>query len=153
MTTGNGTPKSPILSLDQARSNRIRKGNDFITVQQAYDMVIQECAKVHEHYLAQIPTYTARMIQDALLDLKLVKIVAGDEGVPIIVASTDPRPEMERPVAPVTDAPAEVAQPGEQRPRNAQVDGSSPSLSSDAPPPAAEMATDGGEDDQAENAP
>ena len=70
----NGTPAtvSRILSLDQKRVSRMSKGNDFITVQQAYDMVIQECAKVHEHYLQQIPTYVAKMTQDALVHYGLI---------------------------------------------------------------------------------
>lgn len=75
----NGTPEpSRILSMEAARANGIRKGNDFITVQQAYDMVIQECAKVHEHYLTQIPNFMARMIQDALLSYGLIALPASD---------------------------------------------------------------------------
>lgn len=109
MSAENG--KNRILSLDGARSNRIRKGNDFITVQQAYDLIIQECAKVHEHYLTQIPQHVARMVQDALLDYRLTKIVLGDDNVPIIVAHFDPRPVWERPVAPPDAAPSAETPP------------------------------------------
>lgn len=70
MSEPNG--KGSLLSLETARASRPRKGNDLITVQQAYDMVIQECAKVHEHYLTQLPHFTARMIQDALLSYGLI---------------------------------------------------------------------------------
>lgn len=129
MTQGNGTPTSPILSLDAARVGKMRKGNDFITVQQAYDLIIQECAKVHEHYLTQIPQHVARMVQDALLDYQLTKIVLGDDNVPIIVAHFDPRPVWERPIAPV-DAPS----------ANAET------------PPVADMATGGDEGDEVGNA-
>ena len=67
----NGTVNR-ILSLDAKRAGKQRQGNDFITVQQCYDMVIQECAKVHEHYLQQIPTYVAKMTQDALVHYGLI---------------------------------------------------------------------------------
>lgn len=67
-----------IVSLEAARSRGNRKGNDFITVQQAYDMVIQECAKVHEHYLTQLPNHMAVMIQDALLEYKLIEPLPPD---------------------------------------------------------------------------
>lgn len=87
--------KGSILSLDAARSNGIRKGNDFITVQQAYDMVIQECAKVHQFYLEQIPNYTARMIQDALLSYGLIAPLANPDIGPAspVVESTDEQGE------------------------------------------------------------
>jgi hypothetical protein len=62
------------------------------TVQDVYDIVQEECSKVHEYYLQQIPQYAAKMIQDALLDLGLCKVVAGDDNVPMIVAASDPRP-------------------------------------------------------------
>ena len=39
----------------------------------AHDMVIQECAKVHEFYMGQIPAFMANMIVDALVDRKLIE--------------------------------------------------------------------------------
>ena len=68
----NGKTVSRILSLDQKRVGRVSKANDFITVQQAHDMVIEECAKIHEFYLGQIPTYVAQMMQDALVHYGLI---------------------------------------------------------------------------------
>lgn len=49
----------------------------------AYDMVIQECAKVHEHYLTQIPTFVARMVQDALLSYGLIVPQPGVDIAPV----------------------------------------------------------------------
>ncbi len=82
-TNGQAPETKRILSLEAARANKIRKGNDLITVQQCYDMVIQECAKVHEHYLQQIPNYTARMIQDALLHYGLIQPLPGVDIQPV----------------------------------------------------------------------
>lgn len=70
MSAENG--QSRIISLEERRANTPRRGNDLITVQQCHDMVIQECAKVHEYYLTQIPPFVARMIQDALLSYGLI---------------------------------------------------------------------------------
>lgn len=43
------------------------KGGDFVTRTELEQFVTAECAKVHEHYLNQIPKFTAQMIQDALV--------------------------------------------------------------------------------------
>jgi hypothetical protein len=83
-TNGTAPEAKRILSLEAARAGKIRKGNDFITVQQAYDMVIQECAKVHEHYLQQIPTFVARMVQDALLHYQLITPLPGTDIAPAV---------------------------------------------------------------------
>lgn len=92
-TNGNGTaPEKRILSLEAARATKTRKGNDFITVQQAYDMVIQECAKVHEHYLEQIPTFVARMVQDALLHYQLITPLPGTDIAPVATAEATVEP-------------------------------------------------------------
>lgn len=121
-TNGNG--KSRIHLLDHqpprhpakdAKGRPLHRAPDLQTV---YELIAEETAKVHEYYLNQIPQFVARMIQDALLSYGLIKL--------------DPAAEEQLKAAAAT--PAEVAQPAEQLPRNEQVDGSSPSLSSDQPP-------------------
>lgn len=103
MSESNG--KGRILSLDDKRMVNPRKANDFITVQQAQQMVMEECAKVHEHYLTQIPEFVARMIQDALLHYGLIKPAEGadiaPEGAGTVAASTSNETAD-------TDAPADV---------------------------------------------
>lgn len=81
---------------------RVLKHN--ATIKEVYEIVAEETAKVHEYYLTQIPQYTAKMIQDALLDLGLCKVVAGAEGVPIIVAKDDPREPIATAQAPAVSA-------------------------------------------------
>lgn len=117
-TNGTAPEAKRILSLESARATKTRKGNDFITVQQAYDMVIQECAKVHEHYLTQIPTFVARMVQDALLSYGLIVPQPGADIAPVAPAeATVPSaesPETRESIAPSPDAhdsiqPAEPA--------------------------------------------
>lgn len=72
VSESNGNGKR-ILSIEDARGAKKQlKLNDYITVQQAHDMVIQECAKVHEHYLQQIPAFMANMIVDALVERGLI---------------------------------------------------------------------------------
>jgi hypothetical protein len=104
--------KGAILSLDAARSNGIRKGNDFITVQQAYDMVIQECAKVHEHYLTQIPNHVATMSMDALVGYGLIKPIENPD---IPLAGSPDNIKAEEPAEQVSgdaeSTPAPVVQP------------------------------------------
>lgn len=100
---------------------RVLKHN--ATIEDVHRIVIEECDKVHQFYLGQIPPHVARMIQDALLAYGLIRL--------------DPNLDI-KPVE------AEVAQPAEQLPRNEQVDGSSPSLSSegsDVPPDNADIVT------------
>jgi hypothetical protein len=48
------------------------KQHDYLTVKQAHELIVQECTKVHEFYLNQIPNYMAAMIQDALLHYGLI---------------------------------------------------------------------------------
>lgn len=48
------------------------------TVEDVYQIVAEETAKVHEYYLRQIPEFVARMIQDAVISYGLVKL--GQEG-------------------------------------------------------------------------
>lgn len=86
-----------VLTLDRMRTPR--KDNDFITVRRARELVIEECKKVHEFYLQQIPTYVAKMTQDALLHYGLIKIAEPEtapEGVPDIA----PTPDAPLPVEP-----------------------------------------------------
>ena len=72
MSTSNGDGR--IVSLEAARNGKTRKGNDFITVAQAQQMVVEETTKVHEWYLGQLPVFVARMIQDALMSYGLITL-------------------------------------------------------------------------------
>jgi hypothetical protein len=90
MSEDNGTPR--VLTLDAARRPS-RKGNDFITVRHTQELVVEECKKVHEFYLQQIPNYVAKMTQDALLHYGLIKV---EEPEPDIV----PTPDAPLPVEP-----------------------------------------------------
>ena len=49
-------------------------------IEEVYEIVAEETAKVHEFYLQQIPTYVARMIQDALMSYGLIKLNPAVEG-------------------------------------------------------------------------
>lgn len=44
------------------------------TVKTVYEIVAEETAKVHEFYMQQIPQFTARMIQDALMSYGLITL-------------------------------------------------------------------------------
>lgn len=70
MSEGNGK----IISMNGAKPRDIhgRVLSHNATIKDVYDIVAQETAKVHEHYLNQIPKYTANMIMDALVDQKLI---------------------------------------------------------------------------------
>lgn len=52
-------------------------------------IVAEECAKVHDFYLTQIPHFVARMIQDALVAYGLVTVQATPEGEPTVAAAPD----------------------------------------------------------------
>lgn len=73
-------------SQRNATDSEGRKLSHNATVQDVHDIVIQECAKVHEFYLQQIPHFTARMIQDALMSYGLVApqspVAGGDTAAP-----------------------------------------------------------------------
>lgn len=88
-TNGNGaTPEPRILSLDGARKPKDR-GSDFATKADVVRLVADEVSKVHEYYLNQIPPFTGRMIQDALLSYGLIKVVPGTTDIaPIATAET-----------------------------------------------------------------
>lgn len=49
------------------------------TIADVHGIVQEECAKVHEHYLNQIPKFTAQMIQDALVGYGLLQVVPQPE--------------------------------------------------------------------------
>lgn len=63
-------------------------------IEEVYEIVADETAKVHEYYLNQIPQFVGKMIQDALRDYGLVKVVAGEGGAPMLAPHFDPRPTM-----------------------------------------------------------
>lgn len=51
---------------------RVLKHN--ATVQDVYEIVAAETAKVHEFYLNQLPPFVARMIQDSLMSYGLIQL-------------------------------------------------------------------------------
>lgn len=73
MSENNGNGNGRILSLGDARKPKA-KGSDLLTRDQCAVMIAEECTKVHEYYLTQIPPFVARMIQDALLSFGLIKM-------------------------------------------------------------------------------
>lgn len=79
MSTENGNDAnaegmSRILSLNAAKppKHTLTRAQRAEVERLAHEMVIQECAKVHEHYLKQVPHFVARMIQDALMTYGLI---------------------------------------------------------------------------------
>ena len=85
-TNGNGAAPdantdgmSRILSIKQgtAPKHALTRAQRAEVERIAYDLVIQECAAVHEFYLKQVPTFVARMIQDALLTYGLIQPLPG----------------------------------------------------------------------------
>lgn len=88
MSAENGKPNgaSRILSLDGARKPK-DKGSDLATKQDVANIIAAEVSKVHEYYLNQIPAFTARMIQDALIAYGLISVQPGPDGTPIVAAS------------------------------------------------------------------
>lgn len=67
--TNGHDPKAPSLILS---SRPLGKAHDFVTTAQAQQLIVEECTKVHEWYLQQIPAYVAGMIQDALQHYGLI---------------------------------------------------------------------------------
>lgn len=72
----NAEGMSRILSIadakrPQSKSSLTQRQRDEINAA-IHNAIMQECAKVHEHYLTQIPHFVARMIQDALLSYGLI---------------------------------------------------------------------------------
>lgn len=95
MSTENGKPNGRILSLDTPTKSRpLGKGSDFITVQQCAEIMAVETSKVHEYYLTQIPAFTARMIQDALMSYGLITMT--DEATQALGRSRKTRAETRR---------------------------------------------------------
>lgn len=101
---GNGTNR--ILSLDQVASQRnakddhgrLLRGN--ATVREAHEIAIEEGNKVHEFYLKQIPPFTARMIQDALVSYGLIKLSPDAQ-----LAATPPDTPTSAPADPLAEQP------------------------------------------------
>jgi hypothetical protein len=84
MADGNGR----ILALGRSP----KKDNDFCTVAQARQIAADEATKVHEFYMNQIPAFTARMIQDALLGYGLIQVTP-DAQLAATEAAPTPAPE------------------------------------------------------------
>jgi hypothetical protein len=105
---GNG---NRIISLDQVGSQRNAKDDHGrvlrhnATIMDAHQIAIEEGNKVAAWHMQQIPNHVAKMIQDALLDLGLAKVVIGADNVPMLVAASDPRQEWVRPIAPADPEP------------------------------------------------
>jgi hypothetical protein len=77
-----------ILSLDGTPARKAKDAGGRIlthnaTVEEVHQIVAAECAKVHEHYLNQIPHFVARMIQDALLGYGLIVPQPGADIAPV----------------------------------------------------------------------
>lgn len=88
-----------ILSINDAKrasKHALTRAQRAEVERLAYDIAIQECAKVHEHYLTQIPVFVARMVQDALLSYGLIVAQPG----------TDIAPAEATPVSADADSPS-----------------------------------------------
>lgn len=93
MSDGNG--RIPIIG---GHRPAMKKDSDLITVRECRAIVADECAKVHEYYLNQIPPFVGRMIQDALMSYGLIKL--SDEAQLAATPTDGPS------AAATTDAPA-----------------------------------------------
>lgn len=82
---GNGR----IVSLGDRRLPK-DKASDWATKGDVQRIVQEECAKVHEHYLNQIPKFTAQMIQDALAAYGILKVVEPDTNAPTLPETAAP---------------------------------------------------------------
>ena len=155
----NGNGPSRLVGLDggllsprNAKDSEGRLLRHNATVHEAHQIAVEEHTKVHEFYLRQIPEFVARMLMDGLAAHGLLGLqecpscgaisrvgpaIPDDDAAAKpcrFCASTAPMLPLTPPELLGTPAEnanvAEVAQQVEQRPRNAQADGSSPSLSS-----------------------
>ncbi len=74
---GNGASASRILTLDQVgRKDKDAQGRVLrhnATVLDVHQIVKDECDKIHQHYLVQVPNFVAHMVQDALLGYGLIQ--------------------------------------------------------------------------------
>lgn len=68
MSDGNG--RIPLIGHRPA----MKKDSDLCTMAEARKIAADEATKVHEFYLQQIPQFTARMIQDALIGFGLIAL-------------------------------------------------------------------------------
>lgn len=89
-------PKSSLTRAQRAEAEKI-----------AHEIVTQECAKVHEHYLQQIPNFVARMIQDALMTYGLIVPQPGTDIAPKTEGNADAGPvgSDAAALAPTSDGP------------------------------------------------
>lgn len=122
---GNGNGASRILTLDQVgRKDKDAQGRVLrhnATVLDVHQIVKDECDKVHQFYLKQIPPFMANMIQDALLGYGLIQQAAGsavptDSGTGV-APTTDAAPVASVPPAP--DAPPSDGKPDGATPPDA----------------------------------
>ncbi len=95
-TNGRGNGHIPIVGHRPA----MKKDSDLCTVAEARKIAADECTKVHEFYLNQIPQFVARMIQDALMSYKLITLT--DEA-QLAATPTDEPPREQAPA--VADVP------------------------------------------------
>jgi hypothetical protein len=68
------------------------------TVEDVYQIVAGETAKVHDFYLQQIPPFVAKMIQDALMSYGLIQLTPDAK-----LAATPPEGEQPAPAEAATD--------------------------------------------------
>ncbi len=104
-TNGNGASESRILTLDQVgRKDKDAQGRVLrhnATVLDVHQIVKDECDKIHQFYLKQIPNFVAHMLQDALIGYGLIQPV---------VAPPD-KPASDAPPAAESETPASVPPP------------------------------------------
>ena len=92
---GNGASASRILTLDQVgRKDKDAQGRVLrhnATVLDVHQIVKDECDKIHQFYLKQIPNFVAHMLQDALIGYGLIQPVVAPKAEEAAPASpTDP---------------------------------------------------------------
>lgn len=112
MAAGNGNGQIHVMGSGRP----LGRDGDWVTVAQCRALIAEECGRVHEHYLHQIPPFVARMIQDALLSYGLVTLTEpakeGDQpgvvATPEAPAVSENAPE-DHPTPDATTAPQEPA--------------------------------------------
>lgn len=97
MSKDNGNGR--ILPLNGSRTRltdnfgRVLKHN--ATVEEVYQIVAEETAKVHEYYLNQIPPFVAKMTQDALVSYGLITLPVASPIAPDVPRETLDAPNAE----------------------------------------------------------
>jgi hypothetical protein len=92
VTTGNGK----ILSLSEQGGKKDTHGRLLkhnATIEEVHKIVVEECDKVHQFYLVQLPAFVARMIQDALVGYGLLQPLPSTDIVPAVEPPTEPPAE------------------------------------------------------------